>query len=129
MIVVADSSPLIVMIKIGHIALLSQLFGEVIIPTEVAAELKQSNRPQAVRDFMASLPSWLLEQAPTTVAHVPGLHAGELAALSLALELKADLLLIDEMKWAVARPPPSVRFRSREPLASSKSPPLEACST
>ncbi|MCD4727662.1 MAG: hypothetical protein K8R46_08370 [Pirellulales bacterium] len=96
MIVVADSSPLIVLISIGHVDVLPKLFGQVVIPPEVSAELNQSNRPQAVHDFMASCPGWLLERAPATVESIPALHAGELAAISLAQELKADLLLIDE---------------------------------
>ena len=98
MIVIADSSPLIVLVNIEHVAVLSELFGKVIIPTEVAAELKHSKRPQYVRDFIASRPAWLLEQAPANVVQVPGLHSGELAAISLALELHADLLLIDEVR-------------------------------
>lgn len=96
MIVVADSSPFIVLISIGHINVLPKLFGQVVVPTEVSAELLQSNRPQAVRDFMASCPSWLLERVPAAIKEIPALHAGELAAISLAQELKADLLLIDE---------------------------------
>jgi len=59
MLVVADSSPLIVLIEIGHIDVLPKLFGQAIIPPEVWLELHQSNRPQAVRDFIASCPNWL----------------------------------------------------------------------
>jgi predicted nucleic acid-binding protein len=98
MLVVADSSPLIVLIDIGHIDVLPRLFGQAIIPPEVSLELHQSNRPQAVRDFIASCPNWLHERAPAAVEPIPGLHAGELAAISLAQELKADLLLIDEVR-------------------------------
>ena len=97
MLVVADSSPLIVLINIGQIDVLPKLFGEVIIPFEVSAELQQPNRPQAVRDLIASGPAWLLERAPSTIEPIPSLHAGELAAICLAQELKADLLLIDEV--------------------------------
>jgi len=97
MLVVADSSPLIVLIDIGHIAVLPVLFGEVIVPPEVVAELDQPRRPQAVRDFAASRPSWLFERAPVAIKPIPTLHAGEIAAISLAQELNADLLLIDEV--------------------------------
>jgi len=97
MLVVADSSPMIVLIIIGHIDVLPKLFGQVIIPPEVSAELLNSRRPQDVRDFMSSRPAWLLERMPAAIEPIPSLHAGELAAISLARELKADLLLIDEV--------------------------------
>jgi predicted nucleic acid-binding protein len=45
MIVVADSSPLVALINIGQIKVLPKLFGQVIIPPEISAELRQSNRP------------------------------------------------------------------------------------
>ena len=54
MLVVADSSPLIVLINIGHIDILPLLFGKVIIPLEVSGELAQDNRPQPVRTFIAT---------------------------------------------------------------------------
>jgi predicted nucleic acid-binding protein len=98
MLVVADSSPLIVLIDIGHVAVLPVLFGEVIVPPQVLAELNQPKRPQAVRHFAASRPAWLLERVPTAIQPIPALHAGEVAAISLAQELKADLLLIDEVR-------------------------------
>ena len=97
MLVVADSSPMIVLIIIGHIDVLPKLFGQVIIPPEVSAELLNSRRPQDVRDFMSSRPAWLLERMPAAIEPIPSLHAGELAEISLARELKADLLLIDEV--------------------------------
>jgi predicted nucleic acid-binding protein len=98
MLVVADSSPLIVLIQIGHVNALPGLFGQATIPPEVGAELRHPSRPQVVRDFMASRPAWLVERAPSVIEPIPALHAGKLAAISLARELKADLLLIDEMR-------------------------------
>jgi predicted nucleic acid-binding protein len=98
MLVIADSSPLIVLINIAHIDLLPALFGQVFIPPEVIAELRQPNRPQVVQDFGASGRAWLLERAPAAIESIPALHAGEVAAICLARELKADLLLIDEMR-------------------------------
>jgi predicted nucleic acid-binding protein len=97
MIVVADSSPLIVLLNIGHAAVLPELFGEIVVPAEVAAELSHEKRPQVVKQFMASRPAWLVERTPTSIEPIPALDAGEIAAISLALELAADLLLIDEI--------------------------------
>lgn len=98
MLVIADSSPLIVLVNIGHIEVLPKLFGEVVIPPAVAAEIAAPARPQGVRDFAAARPPWLRVQAPTAVQQIPALHQGESEALSLAMELHADLVLIDERK-------------------------------
>jgi predicted nucleic acid-binding protein len=97
MLVVADSSPLIVFTNIGHIDVLPALFGQVVIPPTVLAELRQPRRPQAVREFAAKPPAWITERAPTMIDPIPSLHPGELTAIYLAQELKADLLLIDEL--------------------------------
>jgi predicted nucleic acid-binding protein len=97
MLVVADSSPLIVLIEIELIGILPRLFGQVVIPPQVATELLRSTRPQAVQDFMVSRPAWLVEKPPAAIEAIPLLHAGEIAAICLAQELKADLLLIDEI--------------------------------
>jgi predicted nucleic acid-binding protein len=96
MLVVADSSPLIVLISIGQAGILPTLFGQVFVPPEVIAELRAPARPAQVRTFVTPGPSWLVEKAPVAVENIPLLHAGELAAISLARELKADLLLIDD---------------------------------
>ena len=52
MLVVADSSPLIVLINIGHIGILPNLFGKRMIPPEVSAELADEKRPEPVRMFI-----------------------------------------------------------------------------
>ena len=96
MIVVADSSPLIVLVNIGHIQILPALFREVVIPPQIAAELADSKRPQTVQDFIREKPVWLRVQAPASVESMPELHEGERAAICLPSELHADLLLIDE---------------------------------
>ncbi len=106
MIVVADSSPLIGLLKIGHVDVLPNLYGNVVIPPEVASELSSPKRPMIVQTFMATMPHWFSIQAPSTLEKITGIDAGEIAAISLARELNADLLLIDEAKGreeAIAR--------------------------
>ncbi len=98
MLVVADASPLVALINIEQIDLLPRLFDCVVIPLEVAAELRAPGRPPAVGEFMNRRPNWLTERAPTGMEPIPGLHPGEAAAISLARELRADLLLIDESR-------------------------------
>lgn len=95
-IVVADNSPLDVLLRLGHAQLLPLLFGRVIIPSQVEQELLSPHTPDITRQLILTPPEWLEIQTPSYVETIPRLHAGEEAAISLALELKADLLLIDD---------------------------------
>ena len=96
MTIVADSSPLVALINIEHIAILPRLFGSLFIPPPILAELSSPRRPESVRRFAANPPSWLQIRAPRNNPSIPGLHPGEEAAINLATELNADLLLMDE---------------------------------
>src|SRR5580658_6326648 len=98
MLVIADSSPFILLSNIGHINVLPALFQSVTIPPEVAAEVAKPKRPQALQEFMANKPAWLVIKSPAVIENIPLLDAGERAAISLATELGADLLLIDEVR-------------------------------
>jgi predicted nucleic acid-binding protein len=96
MLVVSDSSPFIGLLKIGAIDVLPKLYGSVFIPPEVATELASQRRPAEVRSFIQASPTWLTIRAPSTLEVIPGIDAGECAAICLAREIKADILLIDE---------------------------------
>jgi predicted nucleic acid-binding protein len=95
-IVAADSSPFIVLVNIGEIEILPALFGEVFVPPQVITELRRTFRPLAVQEFARAKPVWLRIQEPKQIEAIPRLDEGELAAISLARELNAGLLLIDE---------------------------------
>ncbi len=106
MLVVADSSPLNVLVRIGHVEILPRLFGVVCIPAEVQGELTDPRAPTEVREFLRSLPNWLQIHSLQTIERIPPLGPGEQAAISLAVQLKAAALLIDERdgrKAAAAR--------------------------
>jgi predicted nucleic acid-binding protein len=96
MIVVADTSPLVALINIHHVEVLPRLFGAVLIPPAVLTELAAPPRPPAVRSFAGQPPGWLEVRTPARVETTPGLHPGEAEALSLAAEVRADLVLLDE---------------------------------
>jgi predicted nucleic acid-binding protein len=96
MLVVADTSPFIGLLKIGQVDVLPRLYGSVVIPSEVARELASAKRQVEIRAFITSPPQWLSIRSPKSLEAIPEIDAGECAAISLALELKADLLLIDE---------------------------------
>ena len=101
MIVVADTSVLINLCRIGQGGLFKSLFHEVMIPPEVAAEF--ARLASAVPRFNGLvLPDGIRQQRPSALLPVvraaSGLDAGEAAALSLAVEIHADAILVDERR-------------------------------
>ena len=101
MIVVSNTSPIINLAVVGQLELLRQLYGQVIIPRAVYDEIVISGagQPGAVE---ARTWDWIEVKPvadPTRVASLLlELDAGESEAIALALELGADLLLLDERK-------------------------------
>lgn len=100
MIIVSDTSPINYLVLIEQIHLLHTLFKQIIIPETVRDELSDSLAPQLVRNWIATAPDWL------TICSVsqPGdeiidlLDPGERAAICLAEQLSANLILLDDMK-------------------------------
>ena len=96
MIVISDTSPLLVLEKIGHLGILPLLYGEVVIPAEVELELRDKAHAAAGAAIFAACGAWLRVCAAESTEPIAGLDPGEAAAIALARELGADLLLIDE---------------------------------
>ena len=98
MLVIADASPLHYLILLESTDVLSVLFGRIVIPRAVAAELQHPQTPAVVRVWMATPPTWLDIQNVGTVsdASLSRLVPGEQEAITLAQALHTDLLLIDE---------------------------------
>jgi len=98
--VIADTSPLFYLLTIGHIDLLPQLFGTVLVPDAVQAELSHPAAPTTVRVWATELPSWVKVETVTELddAALRPLGAGERSAIILALTKHADLILIDERR-------------------------------
>jgi hypothetical protein len=101
LIVVADTSVLINLCRVEQGDLLVRLFHDVVIPPEVAAEFLRLTA--AVPRFASlSLPTGIRLQVPSVVCPAvqaaAGLDAGESAALSLAMEIHANAILLDERR-------------------------------
>jgi len=70
----------------------------VLVPGAVLIELQHADAPSEVRAWSSAPPAWLEERQ---VQQIEGslaaeLGAGEREAISLALEAKTDVLLVDE---------------------------------
>ena len=90
--------PLHYLVLIEQIAVLSSLYGQVIIPSAVWEELQRPQTPEVVRRWMAHPPPWL-DMRPPQAENDPGLWrlgVGERQAILLAQVTGADVLLIDE---------------------------------
>ena len=98
MIVVSDTSPLNYLVLINEIDLLPKLFGQVIIPEAVLAELSHRGTPEAVRKWAETVPPWLTIRIVSPIQISRNLGPGETEAISLAIELNAELLLLDDRK-------------------------------
>ncbi len=100
MIIVSNTSPINYLILIDRIELLAELFGQITIPQEVYNELSNAFAPPSVQAWIATPPDWLKIHPVNQPSDVilDQLDPGERAAIILAQELKADLLLLDEIK-------------------------------
>jgi hypothetical protein len=99
MIVVADTSVILNLCRVQHEHLLQRLFKRVLIPAEVADEFARLTKIQK-RFSGLTLPAWIeISSVPQTFPPEviqAQLDIGESAAITLCLNQKADVLLIDE---------------------------------
>lgn len=101
MIVVADSSPLIALCRVGRLELLHDLFGLLILPEAVWQEVAATYPEKTGAAGIASA-SWIEHRSVQDMQLVnllrQDLGAGESEAIVLAREVKADVLLMDERR-------------------------------
>lgn len=103
MIIVADTTPIITLLKIDKLSLLEKLFGKIIVPKAVFRELAQNNKFVNEADIITKN-NFIEVQDVSTHDTVElfrkstGLDAGESEALVLAEKLQADMMLLDEKK-------------------------------
>ena len=99
MIVVSNTSPIFYLSSINSLDLLHQIYGEIIIPLAVFNEITDVGNTDPSATIVPKL-SWIKTQTVTNQSLVNqlkiNLDQGESEAIALALELKANRLLIDE---------------------------------
>ncbi len=101
MIVVANAGPLIALAEIGRFDLLKSLYRQIRIPPAVRDEVvvSQEGRPGAKE---VSTAGWVRVERARDITAIQilreRLDRGESEAIVLAIELSADLLLIDEAR-------------------------------
>jgi len=95
MIVVSNTSPLMNLAVINQLKIIEQLYGKVIIPEEVSKELFAAG----IHPLIEHLP-WIEKHQVKNKGLSDSLKIelddGEAEAIALAIELKADLVLMDE---------------------------------
>jgi len=88
------------LIQVDQIGLLRQLYEEIIVPQAVLDELSHDAAPVSVREWTLCLPDWVKVRIALARPdlELSRLDVGEQEAILLALELRANRLLIDELR-------------------------------
>ena len=107
-VLVADSSPLIVFARVEQLAVLWAVTGGVVVPCTVWRECAETaDRPGAPALQQAHAQGWIGvlddERALSALRPLPSLDAGETAAIALALELRAMVLMDERLGREVAQ--------------------------
>jgi predicted nucleic acid-binding protein len=101
-VVVSDAGPLHYLVLIDCAEALANLFSHVLIPFAVRGELLHRGTPKNVSDWIIQSRTWLEVSAVSPPQSIRGLHRGETEALQLALQCKADAILIDDLDGRLA---------------------------
>lgn len=91
--ILADSGPINYLIFIGHISVLSELAETVVLPASVVAELQH---PAAVRTWASALPACAESRTALHPFEADDLSVADRDGISLAKELRAAVLLMDD---------------------------------
>jgi len=98
LIVISDASPILNLSLIGRLDLLVRLYTQVLIPPAVDRELTRSDVGPPLIDRASC--TWLVVEPARDRSRVAQLltelDSGEAEAIALALEKRADLILVDE---------------------------------
>lgn len=97
--VVVDAGPLIYLHLLEVLEILHSMFGTILVPGAVLHELESLGNPRlaSTRGWAASPPDWVESRDPHEIAAgIDQLQAGEAAAISLAWETGADLIILGD---------------------------------
>jgi len=98
MVVVSDTSVIWYLFVTGNLELLQKIYTEIIIPERVKQELQAAESTQLEQTLLST--QWIKVQAPSSLLlvkeYVGIIDDGELNAFSLAIEIKAGLVLVDD---------------------------------
>ena len=101
MIVVSDTSPIVNLAAVGQLELLRQLYEKVVIPQAVYDEILSAGPGHPGVAEVATF-DWIetkqVENRTVVASLELELDPGEAEAIALAIELRAELLLLDERK-------------------------------
>ncbi|MCA1784394.1 MAG: DUF3368 domain-containing protein [Desulfobacteraceae bacterium] len=101
MVVISNSSPIIHLAKIGRLNLLERLYSRILVPEKVYLECTDTVHYHKEVELIAQS-AWierqLIEDDRLFNLLYAEIDAGEAEALVLALEQKADLLLLDDQE-------------------------------
>jgi len=98
--VISDSSALIALSRIGRLDLLRELYGDVTVPQGVIREVTGNGAGQPGAEEVSTA-KWIMavevrdQQLVSSLSR--DLGDGESEAIALAVELKADLLIVDDL--------------------------------
>lgn len=102
MIVICDASPIIALAAVGRLDLVRELYGEAIIPRAVHEEITLG---PGGAELIAGAPWLFMRDARdrSVVGELEGeVDRGEAEAIALAIELAADLIIIDDRRGRIA---------------------------
>lgn len=99
MITVSNAGPIISLHRVGHLTLLPSLFGRALIPEAVKREIRAGEPSEAIdADSLEWLQVRVSENETAISLLREQLDDGESEAIVLALDIKADILLMDEAR-------------------------------
>lgn len=95
--VVSNTTPLISLLKISKLSLLQELYGEIYIPRAVFEEIEAGKNKDFYEDLSQTEWIKILDVNDKNASkYFLDIDAGEAEAIILAIELNADLILMDE---------------------------------